>query len=328
MMCAVTCNHALSNLDVEGKLVDAARHVLFATIGFTTVSGMLVGWFAIAKRDRYQRVVRRYRVQALRLALVVHPLIAILIAGPSGAPIWSFAARSVFITDALALLFVVAVPWIPRFAGLARLALGIALVLLSPLLAQLAPPNGALHLVQELACGVDPNQQNIMLNTYGLLPMTGFFLVGTWLGELVAIARDERELGARLAQRAVWLVLIAVTLFAMWVTAKRAGWTGVERVLYPDYETTLYPAYLAETMLVIAIVTRLDPTAPALRALVTIGKTSLFVYVVQYAFVQALPYQLGWKGALSPAALAALCALALVVNGVAGATWNRYVKHA
>jgi hypothetical protein len=329
MMCAVTCNHALLNLEHgHWKLAEAARHALFATIGFTTVSGMLVGWFAVAKRDRYERVVQRYRVQALRLALIVHPLIAILIAGPMNESIWDFGTRSLFITDALALLFVTVVPFIPRIASRTRLAIGIALALVSPALAQLSPESDVMRLVQEIACGVDPNKSNILLGTYGLLPMTGFFLVGTWLGDLLASARDERELSAWLARRAVWLLAVAIGFVTAWTIARRAGWHDAARILYPDYETTLYPMYLAEAMFVIAIVTRIDPEAPALRALVTIGKTSLFVYVVQYAFVQALPYQLGWKGQMAPWAVAALCIVALVVNAVLGKAWNRFVKHA
>ena len=331
MMCAVTCNHALINMadqHVHWKMLEAAHHALFATIGFTTVSGMLVGWFAVAKRERYGRVVARYRTQALRLALIVHPLIAILIAGPNNSAIWPFMTRSLFITDALALLFVTVVPFVPRVASRARLAIGLSLALASPLLAQLSPSNDALRLVQELACGVDPNQNSLLLSTYGILPMTGFFLVGSWLGDLLATARDERELGTWLARRAIWLVALAAALVTVWTVARRAGFTDLARILYPDYETTLYPIYLAEAMFVIAIVTRIDPTAPALRALVTIGKTSLFVYVVQYAFVQALPYQLGWKGAMQPWAVAALCVVALVVNAVAGKLWNTYVKHA
>jgi hypothetical protein len=331
MMCAVTLNHALINTadpHAHWKLLSVAHHALFATIGFTTVSGMLVGWFAVAKRERYGRVVARYRTQALRLALVVHPLIAILIAGPNNAGVWRFMTHSLFITDALALLFIVVVPFVPLVASRARLGIGVALAIASLLLARFDPDNNWLQLLKELACGVDPNEKSILLGTYGILPMTGFFLVGSWLGDLLATARDERELGTWLARRAMWLVALAAALVLAWTIARRAGWSELARVLYPDYETTLYPIYLAEAMFVIAIVTRLDPTAPALRALVTIGKTSLFVYVVQYAFVQALPYQLGWKGAMEPWAVGALCVAALVVNAVAGKLWNTYVKHA
>jgi uncharacterized membrane protein len=258
----------------------------------------------------------------------VHPLIAILIAGPNNASIGSFMTRTVFITDALAILFVTLVPYIPRIPSRVRLGIGLLLAFASSVLVQLGPTSDVLRLAQEIACGVDPNKDSLLLSTYGLLPMTGFFLVGSWLGDLLANARDERELGSWLARRALWLLALAAGLVAAWTIAHRAGWHEAARILYPDYETTLYPMYLAEAMLVIAIVTRIDPTAPALRALVTIGKTSLFVYVVQYALVQALPYELGWKGHMAPWQLAAYCVVAVVACAIAGGAWNRHVKHA
>jgi hypothetical protein len=59
-----------------------------------------------------------------------------------------------------------------------------------------------------------------------------------------------------------------------------------------------------------------------------IGKTSLFVYVVQYALVQTLPFYLGLKGTLAPWAWLAMCFATTWLLVAAGAAWNRYIKHA
>lgn len=319
-MLAITCAHALSNVSTDHHTaLELGRHALSGTVGFVTVSGLLVGWFATSKRDHYDRIVRRYVKQALRFLLIVHPLIALELAGPEGVTFGTFVTRTVLITDALALLFVTLVPLLPRISARARLVVGLALVLANPFV-------DLWHggLISELLTGIDPTRDHVMHATYGLVPVTGMFLVGTWLGARFAETEDEQAFSAFLLRGAAWLIALTALFIAAWRVASAAGLPEVARFFYPDYETTLYPGYLGEAFILIALASRL----PQLRALTVIGKTSLFAYVVQYALVQTLPYYLGWKGAVSPWAWPVMCLVAGGLLVAAGAAWNRYVKHA
>src|SRR5262249_44687610 len=140
LMIAITWVHAVLAIEPgHDRLVQAARYLLSGTVGFTTVSGLLVGWFAVIKRDRYERVVRRYQVQAARLLLIAHPLMALALFLPNADPFTDYALRTLFITDTLAVLFVAVVPFVPRVAPDLRLAAGVAVLVGGALLDLYSP---------------------------------------------------------------------------------------------------------------------------------------------------------------------------------------------
>lgn len=327
-MIAIVCAHGLANVEPGHRIfLETARHLLSAKIGFTVVSGTLVGWFAVVKRDRFDRVARRYLVQAARFVLVIHPLIAVALFAPVGVPFATYLGRTLFITDVLAILFVAVVPWVPRLAPRARLVAGIALLGLDLLAGVVVPDGGLAGLVHQLLTSTKPDHA-LLVSTYSLLAIAGCFLIGTWLGDRLARARDERVFARDCLRWAAWLVALSGGLVLAWTIARRAGWADVARVLYPDYSTTLVPIYLAETLLAFALVGKLDATHPLVRAIELVGKTSLFVFVVQYALVQTLPYALGWQHAMSPVEWIALDLGALALLVVAARGWNHWVKHA
>src|SRR5258706_4843768 len=131
MMIAIVWGHVLAELEPGHKGALLLRLLLSSTIGFTTISGCLVGWFAIVKRDRFDRVIARYTVQAARLLLIVHPLLMAAIYGATGR--LGDALRTTFITDTFAILFLVVVPIVPAVTARRRLVFGIALLVANAL---------------------------------------------------------------------------------------------------------------------------------------------------------------------------------------------------
>ena len=327
LMIMIICAHATLVLE-PGYVFRLSKYLLSGSVGFTTVSGMLVGWFSVVKRDRWERVARRYLVQSLRLVFIAHPLMALALFLPNDAPFADYALRTLFITDTFAILFVILVPIIPHTAPRVRLVAGVAMVLADAVLDLYTPPGPATRFVHELLCGVDPNQPHVLLSNYGLLPIGGMFLVGTRIGELYASVREEdiERFASQLARAAAALTAIGGVMVGAWFLARSSGHHELARLLYPDYETTLYPIYLAFTLLVFshALGARLD--GPIARAVMLLGRTSLFVYVAQYFLVETAPTLLGWHNALPPIGWAVFCIPPLLIMVPAAAAWKRWVK--
>ncbi len=332
LMLAIATSHAMINLEPgHTRLAVCVHYILSGTVGFTTVSGLLVGWFAVVKRDRYDKVARRYQIQAVRLLLVAHPVIALALFLPYGDPLLEYATRTLFITDTLAVFFLLIVPIVPHTAARARLAVGVALIVLDAFLDVWTPPGPATRLVWEILCGVDPSRPHVLLGSYGLLPLGGMFLVGTWIGGRFARAQEAGEevaFASRLAPIAALLSLLGALLILAWRCAHWLHQPDLARLLFPDYETTLYPIYLGWTLLLVAHAVRLGPDHRVARVLALIGKTSLFVYAFQYYVVQTVPYLLGWNHALSPPAFTAFYVASIGLLIAAAAAWNHWVKRA
>ncbi|MCE9580291.1 MAG: OpgC domain-containing protein [Deltaproteobacteria bacterium] len=335
LMLAIVAGHALTNLAPEHHgFALGINYFLSGTVGFVTVSGLLVGWFTIVKRDRYDRIAARYRLQAGRLLLIAHPLLALILFLPH-APVDTsflrFATRTLFVTDTLAVLFFVLVPLAIRIPARARLAIGIAFFLINSIANLVHPVGRATALLHDLFDGVDPNHRHVLFSDYGFLPITGMFLIGSWIGDRLAsaqLAGRERAFLLRLVGIAAGLFVLSAAMIGVWAAVHHGIHHDVARLLYPDYENTLYPAYLAGTLLLLAIASRLDLSHPVPRAITLIGKTSLFVYVAQYVLVQLLPYLFGWQGALEPFGWLALTLVASVALVPLAAQWNLRVKHA
>lgn len=335
LMVFIVTNHALNVLAptaVPHLAVQALTACLSGTVGFTTVSGTLVGYFALVKLHRYDAVVARYRRQAWRLLLVAHPLIALALAGPgAGSPgWWRRGLTSLYVTDVLALLFALLVPLVPRLRPASRLWLGIGLVILSRPL-WLVPAEARLALfVRDLLCDVHP-ERRVLYSTYSLLSLAGFFLVGTFVGHLYGEAEASGRLGAlatRLRRTAAALVGASLVLAAAWAASRHGAPEVLRKVLYPDYYLSLYPAYLAATLGLIALLMGGHGSGGLRRFFEVFGKTSLFTFVAQYFVVETLPWALGWKAALSAAEATVFMAVALGVLWLAAEEWNRLVKKA
>ena len=84
-MTLIITTHMIANSDRMGTLpVTIVRSLLSGTVGFVTVSGILIGYFLKTKAGDLPRVFHRYTVRGLMLALVAHPLIGIALYRPAG----------------------------------------------------------------------------------------------------------------------------------------------------------------------------------------------------------------------------------------------------
>lgn len=316
MMIAIVWVHVLTELEPGHPTALPLRMLLSSTIGFTTVSGCLVGWFAVVKRDRFDQVIARYTVQSAKLLFIAHPLLVAAIYGATGQA--GLALRTTFITDTLAVLFLVLVPVIPAWSPRRRVATGIALIVANALLDE---PLSHMPLLHDFACGTAPQLPHVLVGSYGALPLGGAFLIGSWLGTQLAGVRSDVERRAfvvRLLGLAFWLCGLALALVGAWLVARHVSPT-VARWLYPDYEGSLYPGYLAGTMILLAIALTLRRPPQHLAA---IGKASLCVYVAQYILSQTLPNLAGYRGALPPLAALGLCIIAVPLLAAVARAWN------
>jgi hypothetical protein len=334
LMVLITCSHARLQL-VAGheRFCVALSYLLTGTVGFASLSGTLVGWFAATRGDRYPAVAARYRTQAFRL-LLCHPLICLALAPSARIGLWAFTTRTVYVTDVLALIFVVVVPWVPRLRPRARIVVGIALLLGTPVVAQLPNAGAGVDLLRELACGVDPMRHHALISNYGVLPLAGMFMVGTWLGDVVARAGRSpggvAGLAPWLRRRAVALVIGGGTLVTAWGLAHvlYAPSSLQRRLLFPTYEGTLYPIYLAELLLLLGLALHARPPGWVTNRLAGLGRASLFAYLLQYVIVETVPHQLGWERRLPPLAFAAFVVASLAVLIAATDVWRRGTRPA
>jgi hypothetical protein len=343
-MVAIIGTHATSNLHPDALPAAgfmALKLLLSGTVGFTTVSGMLVGYFCVTKANDFSRIAARYRKQALRLAVVAHPLIAIALYAPlsEGEGWLSFALGRWYITDVLAVLFAFVVPVMPRIPPRGRLLLGISLLLVSRVLGEIpvSADQFVLLLARDILAGVNPNRDHVLSGTYALVSLAGMFLIGSWVGHVLASAERGPAARRRFMQRllvgALALLPLSAAMLALWAGAKFLGLGGavapaVRSFLYPDYHLTFYPVYLAATLVLLAFFLSRPDIGPGQRFLILVGKTSLFTYVVQYYVVQTIPYFLGWQGEMSVGTVIVFVGLALPILGGLAAGFNRYVKKA
>jgi hypothetical protein len=339
LMVLIIATHALHGIDPDAAPRSARlglRYLLSGTVGFTTVSGMLIGYFLVVKAADMARIESRYRTQSLRLLILAHPLIVLALAGPMAGDIsaWEYGVRTLFITDTLALLFLFVVPVAGRASATARLWIGIALIVVARLLWLVPVEQRGLLLARDFLCGVGEGE-HVLISTYAVLPLCGFFLIGSFVGHHFALAERRgglAPLARRLALAACGAIALSGLMVAMWAAGKRGvpllSADPVRHMLYPDYHLSLYPFYLGTCLLMMAYLVRRHTVGPVLRFFLIFGKTSLFTYVVQYYVVQTLPWALGWDGAMSAPHLAGFLAVSLGLLFVLATAWNRFVKKA
>jgi len=328
LMVLITCIHLWSNLDPGARVgaIEAVPFLLNGTVGFSSISGILFGYFLITRASSMRRVVRRYASRAALLILVAHPLISLALYGPRGSrpTLIDFSLRTIYVTDVFAFIFVFLVPVLPRVAARARLAVGIALIVASRFVLLIPAPTRGLLLVRELLAGPDLPGPTVLLSDYPMLSIVGMFLVGTWIGDRFALAERAGTLAqfARTLRRTVPCLLAGTAaMLGIWA-ACRWHVAGVDapqlrKALYPSYLLTTYPLYLAGTLFLMALF--MSHTNGAIgRFFLVFGRTSLFTYVLQYYVVQTLPWALRWQHRMTPVGVTAFVVVALpLLNGLA-----------
>ncbi|MFO0589089.1 MAG: hypothetical protein U0441_16175 [Polyangiaceae bacterium] len=344
-MLIILAGHAAANLDKSpaSKQLEAILSPLFTsgTVGFTLVSGALLGSFAAVRPDMGP-VLRRYREQGVRLLLVAHPLIALALYfplhKPEDGPLRFFLLRH-YMTDLLAIIFVVFAPLVPRMTPRVRLGVGVALMMADRALdASSVMRDGPWLLVREVLSGVDfHSQHRVLIENYPFLNILGMFLIGTFLGDIVGRAQKTGELrkeSRRLVASSMLVPLLSLPLLGAWRGFKMGFLPDrgslFRTALYPDREGSLFPIYLALVLATLGLALGRDASGRAPRwmeeRIQVMGKTSLFTYVIQYYLVQTIPCLLGFEHNVSVAFWVVWTFGSIFALFGLSTLWNRYVK--
>src|SRR5581483_1059524 len=147
-----------------------------------------------------------------------------------------------YITDTLAVLFIVFPPLIKDIPSFYRLAAGIFLLAVWRWVHFSAwPDSTGLLIVKEFLFGVNENGKQALADAYPVVPLLGLFLIGTTLGSHFALALKAGALEGFLARTRRHILLLAALsagLVGIWAFNKfDVGGLGnayLKMVFFPD----------------------------------------------------------------------------------------------
>ncbi len=315
LMCVIALGHGHILLDDSESnrwlslLISKITNL--GTPGFTLISGMLLGYFEWTHSD-FQRIRRKYFIRGMQLLIFAHPLI-----GLATYPLrqeTSFVEvylRYWYITDTLAILFMVLPILVPRLDSRARMIIGMT-CLLSWKLFSLLPPlsSSLLLLIKEFSFGVSQRGNHLLGDTYPIIPLAGLFMIGTVLGSTFArslIGGTLDQFVGTLRRSSVPLLLLSGFLVGLWALGKlfseNAFGLVLKTLFYPEKLSSLLPFYIGFLFLILAYfiwkVEMRKDFGQMEKILALFGKTSLFTYVAQYFLVQAIPSLIGWRNQMN-----------------------------
>ncbi|MCG3110259.1 MAG: DUF1624 domain-containing protein [Candidatus Manganitrophus sp. SB1] len=315
LMCVITVGHGLILLnDSEsnkwlGLLITKVTNL--GTPGFTMISGMLLGYFE-STYSHFQRIRWKYFIRGIQLLTLAHLLIS-LATYPlrQETSLIEVYLRYWYITDALAVLFMLLPTLVPRLDRPARIVIGIT-CLLSWKLFSFFPSitSPILLVIKEFTFGVSLRDNPLLGDTYPIVPLAGLFMIGTVLGNSFARSIVSETLGQfvrTLRRSIVPLILLSGFLVGLWAAGKffSEGLFGntLKTLFYPEKLSSLLPFYIGVLFLILAYFVRKIEMEKNFgrfeKALALFGKTSLFTYVVQYFLVQTIPALIGWRNQLN-----------------------------
>jgi hypothetical protein len=308
-MLMMAAGHLMRNLtpSMLARPVFQFMHAaLIGTVGFMTVSGMLAGYLLERSPARRAATVLRYRRQAIKLLLIAHPLLVLALYGwkRAGGTPSDLVARTWFITDTLALVFLAIVPFVARVQPRVRLALGMTLLLAGKLLYVLHPAQaGFMLLLQDAFAGADGNGHHVLYENYPLLSVAGIFLIGSWMGRRFLDAEragNLRSFSSSVRKTFPILLLITTGFLVIWAILRQGPQTPLRAFVYPDLYLSTYPVYLASVVVLGYLISLRDRSGPVESFIAVFGRTSLFTYVAQYFVMQTIPLLLGWRQHMTP----------------------------
>lgn len=340
LMALIVVGHAMSNLAtgaVGSRVVAEPLRLVFrlGTPGFVMISGLLLGYFAVV-RPQLDGILSKYRQRAFQLLVVAHLLIAgalyLPIAGPD-VSFTAFAATRFYVTDSLALIFLLIAPLVPRLSAPRRAWVGAGLLVVATVIMAGLPVSWPpLATLKEILVG-SWRDGSLLLDFYPLAPLTGMFLIGTYLGDRYGtrLQADDATGFLRESWRLVPMLLALTTAMILTWAIVRSGWLGehpiLQDVLYPSRRFSLFGAYLAAFLMLFGGWVWLSDVRgihrhPLRGPLLALGRTSLFTYVAQYVVVQTFPWAMGWQGVLRLPEVALLCLGSFPVLFVAAVAWQ------
>ncbi len=291
-----------------------SRFVKIASVAFMSISGVMIAYFYFTRPDQW-KVYRRFARRAAFLLLLAHPTIELAKWGFTDhtAGFFYTTAHHFLITDTIAVSLLLAPFLIRSFSHQARALVIIVFLSVTPFAVAFFHPDAAwLTGIKEALFGQLPGSTSPIRVDRPLLPWMAMFLSGSLMGGLLASLKQKKlsieTLARRMKQVAIGLTLLGVVLtggyklFAVMFEGQVSA--DFLDAIYPSRTTTLLPIYLAVLIWVFAFLIRhIDgrgrydlPT----WIFSVLGRTSLFVFVMQFAVIQSIPAMLGLKGKLNP----------------------------
>jgi uncharacterized membrane protein len=268
---------------------------MVASPTFMLVSGSLLGYFSVTRRERFFAVVLSYAGRGLFLLTVGRVVIVLAHVALAGGI--RDALRWAFITDVIGACLIVGPPTVARTTRTARLGIAAALIACTWVaVTNWDPPSAIGKLVEEALCGpYGPYGTRWFADVFPLLPWLGLFLIGTCIGEgLASVSGDARRRWPRMA--AGWSAGFLGFGAALWAVGWRLAATSqIVRVLRshrffsPFHKLPPSPVYFAVYgaigLAMLALLLWSEPwrvLGPLRSVLEVLGRNSLMAFVAGY----------------------------------------------
>lgn len=267
---------------------------MVATPSFLLLSGILLG-DRLARRTGVDAFASKLMERGFFLLVIGHVLIAPAHIGVTSG--WGEVARTLFVTDTIAIALLAGPPVARRTAPRTRAAVAALLLVVTWVIVITMPaqPHGSTAPLLDTMFGTLDTSRGWWSYHFPFVPWLAVYLAGSLIGEWLATSgasRDARRAAARLARLAA---IAAVSFGALRLatralaSADRSQLAVMQFLGGPTFKRPPSPAYLllfgGLSLLLVAgahLLCTVRMAAPLVRRLAEVGRASFFVFVVQY----------------------------------------------
>lgn len=279
---------------------------------FMLISGTLLGYFHVTRRERFGEVARSYLGRGLFLVTLGRVVILLFHIPMSYSP--HAVVHWGFITDAIAVCLMIGPAVVARTTARTRVLMAVLLYVISWFaVLSWIPPGPLGHFVEETLFGPHADgAAGWYTDMFPVLPWLGLFLVGSGFGE--RLAGMEALGGGRAALAARWgcgaLLVGAALRMVGWWWGRPGEWLATlwsRGVFSPFAKLPPGPVYVfiygGVGLLILAVLLAVEGTSVLATArgwLETVGRHSLILFIAQYGVYFALmglldlPYTPWW----------------------------------
>ncbi|MCC6397965.1 MAG: DUF1624 domain-containing protein, partial [Bacteroidetes bacterium] len=268
---------------------------MIASPAFIVISGLMLGVLYQRRKDDFGETKSRFIRRGFFLITVGRLLIYLAHVPFAGG--WEEALRWGFMTDTIGVCIILGPVLMPKLSSRSRLGAGILLIGLSWVALQTWTPAGTTGVaLKELFIGPFAGKLRFFADVFPVLPWLGLYLAATSLGEFLGKllkAQGEEGLGRMVCRFGLGCIGIAVGVVLLRHLLQRmdAGLWGAEALAFfsPFQKLPPSPVYFlfyggcALIMLALLLKFRhVRPVGLYIAAAEVLGRTSLFVFIVQY----------------------------------------------
>ena len=256
---------------------------------FMLISGTLLGYLYFMNRDNYSKIRKRYVDRGLFLIIVAHLLILI-----SFMPLifhFDKPLKVSFVTDSIGLNMIVVSIVMDKLSATKRFLSGIILLGISWLVILLGSPHNLLvSNIEELTFGVLHHRK--FFDTFPFIPWLGIYLIGSVLGERLGnfITKNYlKKVYLLFLLSGLAAIVIAFPFYEMRKLLNLGDYLHYMFTYYqknpPSIEYFLF--YGGISLIILSLMFILNNFAilkKIMKPFEIIGRSSLFVFVIQYYF--------------------------------------------